>query len=106
MNCRDSAMFPGNIRSKRSFGGPAAVLAYLARYTHRVAISNSRLIALQDGAVTFKWKDYRIKGTTRTALSLQEYWSERRIGSKDRHPSTDHARRRILSTPSSLESRT
>jgi hypothetical protein len=34
-------------------------LAYLARYTHRVAIANSRLIALRDGAVTFKWKDYR-----------------------------------------------
>src|ERR1700676_353892 len=44
---------------------PNAVLAYLARYTHRVAIANSRLIALQDGAVTFKWKDYRIKGRDR-----------------------------------------
>jgi hypothetical protein len=53
------------VYSKRPFGGPAAVLAYLARYTHRVAIANSRLIALQDGAVTFKWKDYRIKGRDR-----------------------------------------
>jgi hypothetical protein len=38
------------------------VLAYLSRYTHRVAISNSRLIALSDAGVTFKWKDYRAKG--------------------------------------------
>ncbi len=43
-------------------GEPGAVLAYLARYTHRVAISNSRLIALDDKEVTFKWKDYRAKG--------------------------------------------
>ena len=41
------------------------MLAYLARYTHRVAISNSRLIALDDNGVTFKWKDYRIKGRDR-----------------------------------------
>jgi hypothetical protein len=53
------------VYAKRPFGGPAAVLAYLARYTHRVAIANSRLIALEDGAVTFKWKDYRIKGRDR-----------------------------------------
>ncbi len=53
------------VYSKRPFGGPEAVLAYLARYTHRVAISNSRLIALQDGAVAFRWKDYRIKGRDR-----------------------------------------
>jgi hypothetical protein len=50
------------VYSKRPFGGPVAVLAYLARYTHRVAIANSRLIALRDGAVTFKWKDYRLEG--------------------------------------------
>ena len=53
------------VYSKRPFGGPAAVLAYLARYTHRVAIANSRLIALRDGAVTFRWKDYRIKDRDR-----------------------------------------
>jgi hypothetical protein len=41
------------------------VLAYLARCTHRVAISNSRLIALDDKGVTFRWKDYRIKGRDR-----------------------------------------
>src|SRR6202041_1820459 len=53
------------VYAKRPFGGPAAVLAYLARYTHRVAIANSRLIALRDGAVTFKWKDYRLEGRDR-----------------------------------------
>ena len=41
------------------------MLAYLARYTHRVAISNARLIRLDDKGVTFKWKDYRIKGRHR-----------------------------------------
>ena len=53
------------VYAKRPFAGPKAVLAYLARYTHRVAISNSRLIALDDKGVTFKWKDYRIKGRDR-----------------------------------------
>jgi hypothetical protein len=47
------------VYSKRPFGGPQAVLAYLSRYTHRVAIANSRLIAFDDKGVTFKWKDYR-----------------------------------------------
>ncbi|MBI4483152.1 MAG: transposase [Acidobacteria bacterium] len=41
------------------FGGPAQVLDYLARYTHRVALSNDRLVQLQDGKVTFRWRDYR-----------------------------------------------
>jgi hypothetical protein len=49
------------VYAKRPFGGPEAVLAYLARYTHRVAISNSRLIALDDKGVTFRWKDYRAR---------------------------------------------
>jgi hypothetical protein len=53
------------VYAKRHFAEPQAVLAYLARYTHRVAISNSRLIALDDNGVTFKWKDYRIKGRDR-----------------------------------------
>ena len=48
------------VYSKRPFGGPAEVLRYLARYTHRVAISNRRLVALDDKGVTFKWKDYRL----------------------------------------------
>ena len=51
--------------AKRPFAGPQAVLAYLSRYTHRVAISNARLIALDEAGVTFKWKDYRIKGRDR-----------------------------------------
>jgi hypothetical protein len=47
------------VYNKRPFGGPKEVLRYLARYTHRVAISNRRLVALDDKGVTFKWKDYR-----------------------------------------------
>lgn len=47
------------VYAKPPFGGPEAVLAYLSRYTHRVAIANSRLIAFDDTRVTFKWKDYR-----------------------------------------------
>jgi hypothetical protein len=53
------------VYAKRPFAGPAAVLAYLSRYTHRVAISNSRLLALDQRGVTFNWKDYRTKGATR-----------------------------------------
>jgi hypothetical protein len=53
------------VYSKRPFGGPEAVLAYLSRYTHRVAIANSRLIAFDEQSVTFKWKDYRIEGRDR-----------------------------------------
>ena len=53
------------VYAKRPFAGPAAVLAYLSRYTHRVAIANSRLIAMNQEGVTFKWKDYRNKGRTR-----------------------------------------
>jgi hypothetical protein len=46
------------IYSKRPFGGPEHVLHYLARYTHRVAISNHRLLSVADGKVSFRWKDY------------------------------------------------
>jgi len=53
------------VYAKRPFAGPEAVLAYLSRYTHRVAISNSRLIALDERGVTFGWKDYRARGRTR-----------------------------------------
>ena len=49
------------VYAKPPFGGPEAVLAYLSRYTHRVAISNSRLITADADTVAFKWKDYRIK---------------------------------------------
>jgi hypothetical protein len=50
---------------KRPFAGPKAVLAYLSRYTHRVAISNRRLIAADTNSVTFKVKDYRLEGSGR-----------------------------------------
>jgi hypothetical protein len=53
------------VYAKPPLAGPKAVLAYLSRYTHRVAISNSRLIALDDKGVTFKWKDYRAKAPDR-----------------------------------------
>jgi hypothetical protein len=49
------------VYAKRPFAGPEAVLAYLSRYTHRVAISNSRLLAMDERGVTFRWKDYRVK---------------------------------------------
>jgi hypothetical protein len=50
------------VYAKPPFGGPGQVLAYLGRYTHRVAISNSRLVSLTDGRVGFRWKDYRHHG--------------------------------------------
>jgi hypothetical protein len=53
------------VYAKKPFGGPQAVLAYLSRYTHRVAIANSRLIAFDRNRVTFRWKDYRLEGRTR-----------------------------------------
>lgn len=54
------------VYAKRPFAGPEAVQAYLSHYTHRVAVSNSRLISLDDRGVTFRWKDYRAKGRTRS----------------------------------------
>jgi hypothetical protein len=56
------------VYSKRPFGGPEEVLRYLARYTHRVAISNRRLVACDAKGVTFKWKDYRVEGPERYKL--------------------------------------
>jgi hypothetical protein len=53
------------VYAKRTFGGPEAVLAYLSRYTHRIAIANSRLVAFDGERVTFKWKDYRAKRAAR-----------------------------------------
>jgi hypothetical protein len=64
------------VYAKRPFAGPAAVLAYLSRYTHRVAISNRRLVAMDERGVTFRWKDYRAKGRTRyktMTLSADEF---------------------------------
>ena len=49
------------VYAKTPFGGPQRALEYLGRYTHRVAISNDRLLAVKDGTVTFQWKDYRHK---------------------------------------------
>src|SRR5436305_5098227 len=56
------------VHAKRPFGGPDAVLAYLSRYTHRIAIANSRLVAFDGERVTFKWKDYRAKADARYKL--------------------------------------
>jgi hypothetical protein len=56
------------VYAKRPFGGPDAVLAYLSRYTHRIAIANSRLVAFDGERVTFKWKDYRTKADARYKL--------------------------------------
>ncbi len=56
------------VYAKRPFAGPEAVLAYLARYTHRVAISSSRLVSLDERSVTFGWKDYRAEGVARRKL--------------------------------------
>ena len=57
------------VYAKPPFGGPQHVLHYLARYTHRVAISNHRLIAFADGKVTFRWKDYA-HGSKRRRMTL------------------------------------
>ena len=54
--------------AKRPFAGPKQVLAYLARYTHRVAISNRRLIEIGDDHVSFRWKDYREDGSARSKV--------------------------------------
>ncbi|BCF95168.1 IS91 family transposase [Paraburkholderia largidicola] len=60
------------VYAKRPFAGPDAVLAYLSRYTHRVAISNQRLLAFDGRSVSFRWKDYREKGRTRyKAMTLE-----------------------------------
>ena len=53
------------VYAKEPFGGPEQVLRYMARYTHRVAIANSRLIAIDHEGVSFKWKDYRVDGPER-----------------------------------------
>ncbi|MEO5933612.1 MAG: IS91 family transposase [Duganella sp.] len=58
------------VYAKRPFAGPEAVLAYLSRYTHRVAISNQRLVAMDEHGVTFRWKDYRDKGTLHKTMTL------------------------------------
>lgn len=68
------------VYTKRPFAGPAAVLAYLSRYTHRVAISNSRLVAMDAHGITFRWKDYRAKGRTRyKTITLEAHEFMRRF---------------------------
>ena len=62
------------VYAKRPFGGPAQVLAYLGRYTHRVAIANSRLVEMTDTDVAFRWKDYRHGGKTKVmTLAAHEF---------------------------------
>jgi len=64
------------VYAKQPFAGPAAVLAYLSRYTHRVAIANSRLLACDEQGVTFKWKDYRARQRDRhktMTLAIDEF---------------------------------
>ena len=62
------------VYSKAPFGGPKQVLEYVGRYTHRVAISNSRLVKLEDGQVSFRWKDYRNKSAQKVmTLSAHEF---------------------------------
>jgi hypothetical protein len=59
---------------RKPFGGPEHVLHYLARYTHRVAISNHRLLGMENGKVTFRWKDYAHGGKQRTmTLAAEEF---------------------------------
>ena len=65
---------PWVVYAKRPFGGPAHVLQYLGRYTHRIAISNARLVTLVDGVVRFQWKDYADRGRTKImALDVDEF---------------------------------
>jgi hypothetical protein len=62
------------VYAKPPFGGPAQVLAYLGRYTHRVAIANARLVSVTDDAVAFRWKDYRHHGKSKVmTLSATEF---------------------------------
>ena len=62
------------VYAKRPFAGPAQVLTYLSRYTHRIAIANSRLLAMADGRVTFRWRDYAHGHQTRTmTLEADEF---------------------------------
>ena len=62
------------VYAKRPFAGPEAVLAYLGRYTHRVAIANSRLVALSGNEVSFRWRDYRHQNKNKVmTLTAEEF---------------------------------
>jgi hypothetical protein len=65
------------VYAKRPFGGPAHVLHYLARYTHRVAISNHRLVDVNSTHVTFRWKDYAHHNKRRTMTLTHEVFLRR-----------------------------
>ena len=65
------------IYAKPPFGGPQQVLEYLGRYTHRVAIANSRLLSLEDGQVRFRWKDYRHAQRPKTMTLTEEEFVRR-----------------------------
>ena len=65
------------VYAKRPFGGPEHVLQYLARYTHRVAISNHRIVNFADGKVTFRWKDYAHKSKQRLMTVTAEEFLRR-----------------------------
>ena len=60
------------VYAKPPFGGPQQVLEYLGRYTHRVSISNQRLLALENGHVSFQWKDYRTKDPSNSKVMTLE----------------------------------
>lgn len=62
------------VYAKQPFGGPAQVIEYLDRYSHKVAISNHRIVKMENGQVTFKWKDYRHGSITRLmTLRAEEF---------------------------------
>jgi len=65
------------VYAKPPFGGPEQVLKYVARYTHRVAISNDRLLGLDDGKVQFRWKDYRDNSRHKTMTLVAEEFIRR-----------------------------
>lgn len=65
---------PWVVYTKPPFGGPAQVLAYLGRYTHRIALSNERILALHDGVVHFRWRDYADRSRSKVmALPAEEF---------------------------------
>ena len=91
------------VYAKPPFAGPEAVLAYLARYTHRVAISNSRLIALDERGVTFRYKDYRRNGQVRYRTMtlaadefIRRFLAPRSAEGVSSHPPLRAARQRRL----------
>jgi hypothetical protein len=66
------------VYAKPPFGGPGQTLAYLSRYTHRVAISNARIVSMSDERVAFRWKDYRCRGKSKV-MSLEAHEFIRRF---------------------------